>query len=181
MNKNYLILAGIGVCCLIIILLLGGALLFAAKKSSLKQISETEKTGITTGEIARDFSLTTIEGKNLKLSDFRGKYVLFAFMATWCIPCQIEAENVRKVQENKDFIVIQISIDARETDQDLIKFRKEFGRDDWIMGFDKNFEIAKLYKVRSFDTTLVVGPQGKIIYRDEGWPIETKILEDLIQ
>lgn len=131
---------------------------------------------------APDFSLTTIEGKTVKLSDFRGKYVLFASMATWCIPCRIEADNVRRAQENFEdnpLVVMQIDVDPKETKQDLIRFRNELGREDWIMGFDDG-TIVNLYNIRSFDTTLLIDPKGNIIYRDNGWPIDTKTLEDLI-
>lgn len=137
--------------------------------------------GITPGKLAKDFSLITIESKTVKLSDFRGKYVLFAFFATWCTPCKIEAQNVKKAQENLDLplVVMQIGVDPRETKQDLINFRNQFGKYDWIMGFDDG-SISSLYNIRTFDTTLVVDPEGKIIYRDDGFPIDTKTLEDLI-
>lgn len=138
--------------------------------------------GITEGKLAKDFSLATIEGNVVKLSDFRGKYVLFAFMATWCTPCQIEALNIKKVQDNFEnipLVVMQIDVDPRERKQDLIKFRERFGKEDWIMGFD-NGSVAQLYNVRTFDTTILVNPNGKIVYRDNGFPISTKNLEDLI-
>ena len=131
---------------------------------------------------APDFSLTTIEGKIVKLSDFRGKYVLFASMATWCTPCRIEANNVRRAQENFQDLplaVMQIDVDPKETKQDLIRFRKEYGKENWIMGFDDG-TIAKLYDIRTFDTTLLIDPNGKIVYRDNGFPMDTKTLEDLI-
>lgn len=171
----------------VLILMVGGVFVFkgavtenAVQSNSGPNLADLN-TGVTTGKSAKDFSLTTIEGEIVRLSDFRGKTVIFAFMATWCVPCQIEAENVREVQKDNDYVVIQIDVDARENNQDLIDFRKEFGNKDWIMAFDKDLEIATPYNVKSFDTTLVVDPEGKIIYRDEGWPIDVKTLRDLLK
>jgi len=150
--------------------------------SDYSAYSEDVGVGITEGFTASDFTLVDIEGKTHKLSDFRGKYVLFASMATWCTPCRIEAENVRRAQDNfphLPLVVMQIDVDPRESAQDLIRFREEFGREDWIMGFDDE-SISRLYDIRTFDTTVIVDPDGKIIYRDNGFPIDTKTLEDLI-
>lgn len=179
MSKKYLILG-------LVIIIVAVFYLVRQNYQSLEQTSpqnkfNNQKIGVITGKLAPDFSLTTVTGKTVKLSDFQGKYVLIGFMATWCVPCQIEAENVKKVQEKKNFVVMQIGIDQRETKEDLLNFQKKFGRDDWLMGFDQNFQIAKLYKVRSFDTTLVINPEGKIIYRDDGWPIDIKTLQDLFE
>ena len=140
-----------------------------------------ENTGINVGNIAKDFSLVDIDKNVVKLSDYRGKYVLFASIATWCTPCRIEAENVKRVQDNlhPPLVVMQIDVDPRETKDDLIKFRQEFGKEDWIMGFDDG-TISSLYNIRTLDTTIIVDPEGKIVYRDEGFPIDTKTLEDLI-
>lgn len=137
--------------------------------------------GIKTGNLAIDFSFTTIDGENFQLSDFRGKYVLFAFIATWCIPCQIEAENSKNAQDLNDFVVIQIDVDSQETNEDLINFREKFGKSDWLMVFDKNLEISKIYNAKAFDTTLMLDPAGKIVYRDNGWPMDEVTFEKIFE
>lgn len=167
---------------IIILIIIGFFILSDKNDVSNSETMLTDEIGSEKGDIAHDFSLTTIEGNVVKLSDFKGKYVLFASMATWCTPCQIEAQNVKRAQDNFEHIpllVMQIDVDPRETNQDLINFRKTFGKEDWIMGFD-NGSITQLYNIKTFDTTLVINPEGKIIYRDNGFPIDTKTLEDLI-
>jgi len=167
---------------IIVLVSIGFFILNNSGNSSNKNFTFSGEIGSDLGDIAPDFSLSTVEEDVVKLSDFRGKYVLFASMATWCTPCQIEANNVRRAQENLEgsqLVVMQIDVDPRETNNDLEKFRKEFGQDNWIMGFDDG-SIAQLYNIRTFDTTLLVNPEGKIIYRDNGFPIDTKTLEDLI-
>ncbi|MBI2664644.1 TlpA family protein disulfide reductase [Candidatus Woesearchaeota archaeon] len=176
MKRNYFITGFLAI--------LAIAAFFIAQKNaeSPPETGLNAEEGIAEGKLARDFALATIDGNVVKLSDFRGKYVLFASMATWCVPCQIEAANVKRAQNNFPHIplvVMQIDVDQRETAQDLERFRQQFGRNDWIMGFDDG-SIAQLYSIRSFDTTIIVDPDGKIVYRDNGFPIDTKTLEDLI-
>jgi cytochrome c biogenesis protein CcmG/thiol:disulfide interchange protein DsbE len=63
---------------------------------------------------APDFSLTTINGKQVKLSDYKGKVVLLDFWATWCVPCQAEIPRFAEFQKKhgqQGFQVIGISMD----------------------------------------------------------------------
>jgi thioredoxin-related protein len=48
------------------------------------------------------------------------------------------------------------------------------------MALDNEQQIAKQYKVRSFDTTVLLDSKGKIIYRDEGYPVSAEKLEELL-
>ncbi len=131
------------------------------------------KTGVQKGQLAPDFSLTTIEGKTVKLSQFRGDPVIVSFVQTvGCAPCAIEAQNIRKAQDSANLKVIQVGI-APERPEDLLYFRQAVGRPEWLMGLDRNLGIAKQYNVRNIDATVMVDKEGKIIYRDEGQPAET--------
>lgn len=176
MKKIYAIL---GICCalplILVLLIISGILSFEKRSKEVLPI------GVTVGKFAQDFSFKTIEGETIKLSDFRGKYVLFAFMSPSCGTCLFEAGNVQKAQEEKELVVIQININPWSSNEDLIKVRDNFGSKDWLLALDNNLEIANLYNVKSFDTTLVLDPQGKIIYRDDGWPIQTETIRDLLE
>ena len=66
------------------------------------------------GEVAPDFTLRDIDGKEVKLSTFKGKVVMVNFWATWCGPCKIEMPHLDKMDrefEDKGFEVISISTD----------------------------------------------------------------------
>jgi thiol-disulfide isomerase/thioredoxin len=69
------------------------------------------------GDCAPDFTIKTLEGKELNLADFRGKYVLLDFWATWCAPCLAEMPNLQAIQDQyaKDprFVIIGLSVDDR--------------------------------------------------------------------
>jgi peroxiredoxin len=180
-NKNKKIILGISAILLLIllILILGNVKLNYSKNSG----TQLSAYGVKIGQKAVDFEFIDIEGLRHKLSDFQGKYVLVGFIATWCLPCQLEAKNIRTVRKKfpDKLVVIQIAVDNQESKQSLVKFKNDFGESDWLMALDPNLEIVKLYDVKSFDTTLLIDLDGRIIYRDEGWPMEAKTLEDLLK
>ena len=66
------------------------------------------------GKLAPDFTLTSLEGKTVRLSDFRGKAVLLNFWATWCEPCRIEIPWLIEMQQQygpKGFVILGIAVD----------------------------------------------------------------------
>ena len=137
--------------------------------------------GSSVGDIAPDFSITDTYGSSYSLSQFKGKPVVFAYFATWCIPCQIEANNVKQVDDETGgnaFEVFQIGVDSKESSDDLKNFKTQYGNEDWIVGF--GFDVAEQYKVRNLDTTLIIDSEGKIIYRDNGVPASVETLRNLL-
>ena len=66
------------------------------------------------GKVAPDFVQNTPEGKEMRLSDFKGKYVLIDFWASWCGPCRRENPNVVRLYnqyKEKGFDILGVSLD----------------------------------------------------------------------
>lgn len=136
------------------------------------------ETGVKKGQLAPDFEFTTIDGENKKLSDFRGQPVTFAFvLTTGCAPCAEEAKVVKQVQDKNPMKVIQIVLEPIEPPRNLQNFKEAFGASDWFMTYDKDEAISKQFKVRAVDTTIMVDKDGRIIYRDDGYPAQADELE----
>ena len=75
-----------------------------------------------TSASASDFKLQDLNGKIVKLSDFKGKAVLIDFWATWCPPCREAIPGIEKLHKNyggKGLVVLSISLD--EGDWDSVK------------------------------------------------------------
>lgn len=121
------------------------------------------------GKTAPDFTLPDTAGVEVSLSDFRGKYVLLDFWASWCPPCRRENPNVVKAfQENKEknFTIIGISLD-----KDKAKWMKAIHDDQltWTHVSDLKYwdsEIPALYGVRGIPSNVLLDPDGVIIAKN---------------
>lgn len=121
------------------------------------------------GCMAPGFTLPDTAGVQVSLADFRGKYVLLDFWASWCPPCRKENPNVVAAFErfkDRNFTVVGISLDkSREA------WLKAIGHDklDWPQLSDLRYwdaRVAALYGIRGIPSNVLVGPDGKIIARD---------------
>jgi peroxiredoxin len=131
-----------------------------------EQLNKVKTTSI--GSLAPDFSENDVNGNPVKLSSFRGKYVLVDFWASWCGPCREENPNVVKLYQqykDKNFTVLGVSLD-KENDRN--KWLKAIADDhlEWTQVSDLSFwknAAAKLYGVNAIPQNFLLDPQGRII------------------
>ncbi|MDJ1500217.1 TlpA disulfide reductase family protein [Xanthocytophaga agilis] len=118
------------------------------------------------GQIAPDFVQQDTAGLQVHLSDFKGKYVLVDFWASWCSPCRQESPYLVKAYQqfkNKNFTILSISLDKNATN-----WQKAITADKltWTHVSDLNFwknAVAVQYSVDSIPFNLLLDPAGKII------------------
>lgn len=128
------------------------------------RIHEIESSSV--GSPAPEFTLLDLDGNQVRLSDFRGKFVLIDFWASWCGPCRKEIPNIKKVNEmfkEKGLVTIGVSIDNEEK-----KWRTAVEEEalDYLQLYDPESSTGKLYNYRGIPFIVLISPNGTILQRD---------------
>ena len=136
------------------------------------------------GMEAPEFVLPDTKGKMVRLSSYRGKYVLLDFWASWCGPCRQESPNVVKAYQRfkgKKFDILSVSLDDN--------------KDKWLGAIEKDnltwthvsdlkaweSSVVGLYQVEGIPATFLLDPNGVVVARDlRGSALEEK-LEELLK
>lgn len=120
------------------------------------------------GRQAQPFTLTLFDGKNISLSDLRGKVVFLNFWASWCPPCRAEARDLEAAwQRVKNDDIVFLGIDIQDTEEAALAFIKEFNIT-YPNGRDASGKIAIDYGVWGIPETFFLDPQGRITYKHVG-------------
>jgi cytochrome c biogenesis protein CcmG, thiol:disulfide interchange protein DsbE len=114
------------------------------------------------GQRAPDFTLPTLEGGTVRLSDFRGKPVVLNFWASWCTPCRQEFPLLRDALAARDGEFALVGVNT----QDLVESDgRGFARDqhaDWPNGFDEHEGVRRGYGVTGLPETYFIDAKGII-------------------
>ena len=133
-------------------------------------VNDIRSANLKVGSEAPDISGNTPEGKELTLSDFRGKYVFIDFWASWCAPCRREIPYLKEAlaysERSENLVVLSYSIDNNMEDWVNCIANSKLIHKNWIhistlKGWGS--EGIKLFSVKGVPFTALVDPDGNVV------------------
>jgi peroxiredoxin len=128
------------------------------------QASDYKRVELRVGGEMPDFAFTDFNGKKRRLSEFRGKYVLVDFWGLWCPACVEELSYLKTAYSR--FQPRGLEILGMDTDEDVSWAKAQLKSNGltWTQAtLDSIKDVVISYRVHTFPTTLLIGPDGKII------------------
>lgn len=128
-----------------------------------------------------DRSFTTLDGVQVRLADFRGKYVVLNFFASWCVPCEQEHPELVRFQQRHaaagDATVVQVLYNDKPAA--AREFARKRGSGGWPVLIDETGQFALDYGVNGPPETFLIDPGGNILAGFKG-AVDQPALEDLV-
>jgi peroxiredoxin len=132
-------------------------------------LAGTAQAAVAPQATAPDFTLRSLEGRNLRLAEQRGQVVLVNFWATWCGPCKQEMPHLNRLYDkyrSSGFVLLGVNVDedARQASGTAAKFGLHFP-----VLFDADKAVVKLYDLNSMPATVLIDRDGKVRYLHRGY------------
>ncbi len=151
MSKKYILVTGI----LTLLLIVSAASVVSIAKIKV--------------DTAPDFTLKSASGKNIRLSELKGRIVMLNFWATWCGPCTEEIPHLNELHESLDpydFELLGINIDE---DQSKAMYLAKKLKVNFPVLFDEDKNVSRSFDIKAMPTTIIIDRAGKIRHVNKGY------------
>ncbi len=119
-----------------------------------------EQNSFKVGASAPDFSLRSLDGQNVQLSQFKGQPVLLTFATSWCPACRSEAPTLQSAHQQYPALRVLL-VDSNESDSTIRNFASDFGMTHAVL-LDTNGKVSNQYHIYAIPTSFFIDPEGVI-------------------
>lgn len=142
-----------------------------------------EIAGIEIGDRAPDFTLETLDGKKVALSDYQGKKVILNFWATWCPPCKAEMPHMqsfyKKEAKKSNVEILAVNLTSEDRGKAAVaEFAKQYSLTFPIL-LDQDGTIGPKYQVATIPTTYILNTDGTVHQKIIG-PMDEQMMNQLV-
>ncbi len=134
------------------------------------------------GFLAPDFTLDTLDGSQITLSDLRGKVVIVNLWTSWCPPCRAEMpaiENVYQANKEQGLEVLAVNSTFQDSEANAAAFIQEMGLTFPIL-LDRDGGVSNRYQLRALPTTYFIDRQGVIRSVVPGGPMSESLIQSKV-
>jgi cytochrome c biogenesis protein CcmG/thiol:disulfide interchange protein DsbE len=126
-------------------------------------LNRAQQPPIQVGDRVPPISLTTFDGKEIKQADLSGKVIVINFWASWCKPCEQEADEMEQVwrKYKDDGRVVFLGVDWVDTEPQAREYLKKFNIT-YANGPDLRTSISQLFRIKGVPETYLVGKDGRL-------------------
>ena len=117
-----------------------------------------------------DFTLKTLDGRKVSLSDYRGRIAVVNIWATWCAPCVKEFPSLQGLVKAMGGKVVVIAVSYDRTREDIETFIKAFGGvpENFLVVWDQEKITTRIFGTDVLPETYIISQQGKLIRKIAG-------------
>jgi peroxiredoxin len=151
---------------MIAVLLLGAAWTVFSRPGAASTTSYNAPPSPRIGFAAPDFTLDTLDGGSITLSELRGRPVMLNFWASWCLPCRTEMPAIERVHqrlEEQGLVIIGLNATSQDTEAAARAFAQEFGLT-FPVALDRDGSASAQYELMGLPSTYFIDREG--IVRD---------------
>jgi peroxiredoxin len=141
----------------------------AAFATALAVFAAATPAALAPASVAPDFTLKSAEGRNLRLSEQRGRVVMVNFWATWCGPCKVEMPHLVRLYDKykgAGFVLLGVNVD--EDPKAAVALATRLGVTFPVL-FDDGKAVSKLYALDSMPSTVLIDRDGRVRHLHRGY------------
>ncbi|PUB17866.1 peroxiredoxin [Paenisporosarcina sp. OV554] len=155
---------------------------FSNEQKGVDLLDVTSEEGLTKGNLAPDFTLTTLDGKKVQLSELKGKKVIVNFWATWCPPCKAEMPHMQNFYEDfsdeENVEILAVNLTSEDKEESVQNFVQDYGLT-FPIPLDTEGVVGETFQAITIPTSYMIDTKGRIQNKIVG-PMDENMIKDFV-